>query len=157
MDIRVLSPEEWRLWKSLRLRALADSPDAFGRTFEEESAFDDSVWIERLEGQSAIVAEDGEPVGIGSVRLKEDAPGRGQLFAMWVEPQARRRGAGRAIVDFALRTLEARGATSVELTVTEGNDAAMSLYQSFGFVDTGHREPLREGSPLRVVWMRVEL
>ena len=36
--IRTFSPGEWRAYRDLRLRALTDSPDAFGRTLAEESA-----------------------------------------------------------------------------------------------------------------------
>ena len=32
--VRALSPDEWPLWKSLRIAALADSPAAFGETLE---------------------------------------------------------------------------------------------------------------------------
>ncbi len=43
------------------------------------------------------------------------------------------------------------------LAVTESNDGAAAFYEHLGFVDTGEREPLREGSELRVRILRREL
>jgi ribosomal protein S18 acetylase RimI-like enzyme len=41
--------------------------------------------------------------------------------------------------------------------VTESNAAAGAFYEHLGFVDTGEREPLRQGSGLRVRILRREL
>ena len=61
---------------------------------------------------------------------------------MYVEPAARGRGAGRAllraIIDHALDRDELRVLT---LTVTDGNEAAVELYRSVGFTAFGV-EPL---------------
>jgi ribosomal protein S18 acetylase RimI-like enzyme len=46
------------------------------------------------------------------------------------------------------------GARAVELNVTGSNDGARRFYEEHGFVDTGERQPLREGSELLVVVMR---
>lgn len=35
-SVRILVPGEWRTYRDLRLRALADSPDTFGRMLAEE-------------------------------------------------------------------------------------------------------------------------
>jgi len=42
------APHEWRIYRDLRLRALADSPDAFGSTFERERDRPDAEWADRL-------------------------------------------------------------------------------------------------------------
>lgn len=38
MPVRPVRPEEWRELRALRLRALADSPEAFARTVAEREA-----------------------------------------------------------------------------------------------------------------------
>lgn len=42
------------------------------------------------------------------------------------------------------------------LAVTETNTGAATFYEHLGFEDTGEREPLREGTELRVRMMRRE-
>lgn len=46
MTVRRLRPDEAALFKTLRLRAVADAPDAFARTFAEISAKPDEWWEE---------------------------------------------------------------------------------------------------------------
>jgi ribosomal protein S18 acetylase RimI-like enzyme len=50
-------------------------------------------------------------------------------------PHLRGRGLGRFLVRHALAELRHRGFTSITLTVTERNTAAMKLYKSFGFAE----------------------
>ena len=51
-----------------------------------------------------------------------------------VEPFARRRGAGRALMEAAETAARARGLPYVSLMVTEDNRAARALYDGAGFV-----------------------
>jgi ribosomal protein S18 acetylase RimI-like enzyme len=95
------------------------------------------------------VAElDGRVVGMTSVRLTPSNRARANLFAMWVEPAARRRGVARAILEAAVSWAESKGAREMDLRVTETNEAATRLYRTAGFRDAGEREVLRSGSPL---------
>ena len=52
-------------------------------------------------------------------------------------PSARRRGIARRLMDAALLTAAQRGATSVELHVRQGNDAALALYDRLAFYRRG--------------------
>lgn len=163
VTVRELSKGEGLLWRDLRLGALAESPDAFAVTYENDADRPDSDWHEMIDATAAdscstsLVAEvDAEPVGMAFCRIDNDR-GDGELFAMWVRPTARRRGAGRALLEYALGWMRSQGATSAELTVTETNTAAVHLYASSGFVDTGRREPLRGESALKVIAMQRDL
>ena len=44
MAIRVVQDEEWERARDLRLRALADAPEAFGSSLEEEERGTESEW-----------------------------------------------------------------------------------------------------------------
>jgi dihydropteroate synthase len=75
---------------------------------------------------------------------------------MWVAPEARGGGVGRALVDAALRWTRGRAAIELSLQVTDGNEPARALYEGCGFRDTGRREALRDAGGLerRVMTVR---
>ena len=64
MDIRLVRPGEGHRLRELRLRALADAPDAFGSTLDRECAHGETEWVGWIEGwdgsrNALFVAEDG--------------------------------------------------------------------------------------------------
>jgi ribosomal protein S18 acetylase RimI-like enzyme len=162
IEVRTARPGEWRRVRELRLRALADSPDAFGSTLEHERGHAKREWLRWISGwESAVnrmvVAVDGDEwigMAVGS-RSGDDE--RAHLYAMWVDPHARRTGVGRRLVDAVLAWAGAEGAMEIELGVTAINRDAVVFYERLGFADTGERHPLRDGSPLEVVVMRRRL
>lgn len=157
--IRPISGDEWRLWRSLRLRAVEESPDSFRGYLARESAEADEWWIALISNTAdhprglLLVAEVGsDPVGMLFGRLDSDSDLL-DVGSMWVDPEARRQGIGRGMIEAAVAWARKAGATSAELWVTEDNEAARTLYENVGFVATGEAEPLREGSEVTVVKM----
>ncbi len=158
-SIRPVRPEEWERARELRLRALADAPDAFGGTLEEERPLGEAEWRSWISGWEGatnrmVVAEDGDAwlgLAVGSIT---DGDPVGHLYAMWVEPRVRRTGIGRALVDAVLEWARDAGAAEVELGVTGANAGPVAFYERMGFADTGERHPLREGHPLVVRVLR---
>ncbi|MCQ4265280.1 hypothetical protein [Stutzerimonas stutzeri] len=70
-EIKVLTPEKWRLYKFVRLNSLRDSPDSFGSTYDHEVGLSDAQWQSRLDlklrdiDALPLVAElDGQPAGV---------------------------------------------------------------------------------------------
>lgn len=164
MKIREVKARDWPVYRDLRLRALKDSPDAYSRTYEEVSQRSDGEWEEWVGGIASdpssvtFVAEvDDRPVGMAGTQIEPNDPATARLFAMWVAPDARRRGVAAGLIDAVVRWVSARGVTQLLLAVTEGNDGAAAVYTSAGFVFTGEREPLREGSVLQMLTMRLDL
>jgi hypothetical protein len=95
VKVRRLQPGEHELLRTIRLRALADAPDAFGSDYAREEAFTDEIWEGRLgaEANTSLVceADDGTPIGLaGGIRDAADR-GKGDLVSMWVDPVARAR------------------------------------------------------------------
>ncbi|MNJ78270.1 Mycothiol acetyltransferase [compost metagenome] len=76
---------------------------------------------------------------------------------MWVAPEARGLGAGRALLQSALDWARRAGMRHVRLGVTAADSPAMRLYRAQGFLPAGPLEPLREGSPLMAQAMALEL
>jgi ribosomal protein S18 acetylase RimI-like enzyme/SAM-dependent methyltransferase len=154
MQVRRVRADEWERIRDFRLRALLDAPDAFGSTHEREAAQDEVAWRGFADGwdgaarQAAFAAEadDGSWVGIALGVVWAADPQVANLYAMWVEPDARGLGAGRALVGSVAAWSSAMGAATLELCVTESNPAAIALYERTGFVPTGARAELRPGT-----------
>ena len=88
----------------------------------------------RMPGVRLWVAESGAAL-VGSVALKELAPGHLELKTMRVTASARGTGLGRMLLDHALAEARRSGATrvSLETGVVPVFDAARSLYAGAGF------------------------
>lgn len=160
--VRQLRTSEWPLWRDLRLRSLVDSPDAFCADLDRERAHADAWWddlvastVAHPRGALWCAESDGAPTGIAFSRI--DSNGVIHVGSMWVAPEGRSHGAGRALVDAALEWGRTGGASSAELWVTVGNGHAETLYERAGFRDTGDRDSLREGSDLQIARMVREL
>jgi hypothetical protein len=66
MQARQARAADWEALRRLRLRALADTPDAFASTLEAEVALPDEFWQQRAEGGPAsanFIAREGSPRG----------------------------------------------------------------------------------------------
>ena len=69
IEIRALAPASWRLWRELRLAALADAPGAFASRLADWRDADEARWRARLAipGSVNFVALlDGKPAGMAS-------------------------------------------------------------------------------------------
>ena len=161
MQVHRVAAEEWQQVRDLRLRALLDSPDAFGSTYAREVAEPDSSWRrwatgwEGVADQAVFAALDlnGAWRGIALSVHADRASDTANLYAMWVEPAGRRRGAGRALVEAVAGWAGSSGLRRIRLGATVSNAGAVDFYRSCGFSDTGERGPLREGSDLEVATM----
>src|SRR5262249_50173282 len=133
VHVRPPHEHEWRALREIRLRALLDSPDAFGSTYERESGEDEASWRGWFTGWQpgwresvfASIEGDGGWSGMALGALRPDGDGVGRLFAMWVDPGWRRRGAGRALVLAVAEWARAQGAEALLLGVTETNREAI--------------------------------
>jgi GNAT superfamily N-acetyltransferase len=59
----------------------------------------------------------------------------GYLEELYVVPERRGRGTGRALMEAVLRLARERGAAGMEVVTGENDTAARSLYESFGFAN----------------------
>lgn len=162
--VRPFAPQEWKIYKDLRLRALADSPDAFGRTLAEEKSRTDDIWRKRInEGAVSgrdlpLLAElDGEPIGLAWGHFEETDPGIAHLYQVWVAPAFRRLGLGQMMLEAVVSWAKEKNTKRLELNVTCGDGSAMRLYVRAGFKPSGRREILRPGSELMSQEMRLDL
>ena len=156
-----LGEDDWATFREIRLRSLLDSPDAFASTYGEESSQTERAWRDSAAGRwrggvaAGVAGRDADGTAVGTATGAEyDAePGIGHVYAMWVAPDARSAGVGRALLDAVVEWAKDRGCGRLVLNVTETNAAARVFYGACGFVETGDRAPLREGSTLDVLTM----
>lgn len=136
--VRRITPDDGLTLRDLRLRSIADAPNAFGQPLEEARGRPEKEWhrsarqSSRGDSRTWLVAEhDGRAVGL--VQGRKRRPSTLLLFSMWVDPSVRRLGVGRTLIE----SLEAwgRGWDAVEtiLWVYGANGDAIRFYRDLGF------------------------
>jgi ribosomal protein S18 acetylase RimI-like enzyme len=134
-------------FKEVRLRALEDSPSAFGSTYAREVQLTDADWAERAarwngeKGIGFLAMDASVACGLAGSFLDEADSGKAQLISMWTAPTHRQRGVGRLLVEEIAAWARRRGATALQLMVTSSNQPAMLFYERLGFTRTGRTEP----------------
>lgn len=153
--VRRFETSEWQVYRDLRLRALAESPDAFGSTLVVEQARADEAWESRLGSGVAskldlplLALADNEPSGLAWAKVDQTDPWRVNLYQMWVAPGSRGQGLGGLLLNTAIAWARAQGAKEMGLGVTVSNSPALHLYRHAGFSPSGPAESLRPGSDL---------
>ena len=71
------------------------------------------------------------------LQLLED---EAEILIFGVHPEVRRQGIGQALLEHMRQILETSGCRAIFLEVRKSNVAAISLYQRFGFRETGMRK-----------------
>lgn len=160
VEIRRVRPDEWQVLRSLRLRALADAPMAFGSTLAGEQRRPEAEWRARAERGAAgedratyIVERESRPVGMATGLLVEDDPTSAMLVGVWIDPMVRGQGVGVALVETVMTWARGQGRRRLELWATESNAPAVRLYERMGFRPTGETEPLPHTPAVREMRM----
>ena len=148
VQIRRLTAHDAEAFREVRLRSLREDPAAFTNSLEEFSRQPLERVRARLigEGDDDFMLGaflDGELVGtVGfyretALKLRH----KGHIVTMYVTPEARGRGLGKALLQEALRRIRAiSGLKQVLLGVVTTQSSARRLYESLGFKVYG-REP----------------
>ena len=164
MHIRTLQPNEATLFREIRLRALAESPNAFGETLQQAQEQPNSYWedltdsVTQPNSHVMFLAEQAEQVTGFAFGLIDRKDVRiGHIGGMWVDPAFRASGIGYGLVAAILDWADRQKQNRLELWVTQGNAKAIRLYERVGFVDTGKRDVLPSNSSLQIIQMALEL
>jgi ribosomal protein S18 acetylase RimI-like enzyme len=158
--IRRISADDGMLLRDIRLRALSDSPLAFGSTHAKETAILPEQWHERAsraskspDGAIFLALQHQACRGIIGCFAEEDAPGNACIVSMWVAPEARRGGLGVQLMQTAEMWAREQGFAALSLDVTEGNAPAIALYERCGFQFTGEWDRYPNDRSLRELFM----
>lgn len=110
----------------------AAAADLSARVFEEGWSAEELA-RERARSIARVLVAEKEGLLLGYV-VAWVVDDEAEILTIAVDPDARRRGVGRALVEAALS-----GCARASLEVREGNRAARALYEGFGFAEVGRR------------------
>jgi GNAT superfamily N-acetyltransferase len=150
MEVHVATPEEFE--EAGRVTALA---------YREYAPENDPDWQEYLQeiadvGARAgvttvlVAVDDGLIVGSATLEVDHKVPGSDEervlrpeevhLRMLGVDPAARGRGAGRALVEAAIEEARSRGKKELTLTTTRFMKVARQMYERLGFIAAPERD-----------------
>lgn len=81
----------------------------------------------------------------GSPRIDGSPPPTAEIYAIYVQPDAWRSGAGRAMLSTAVQEWRQRGTTGLVLWVLEANAAGRAFYEHVGWRPDGGRQDIDLG------------
>jgi ribosomal protein S18 acetylase RimI-like enzyme len=121
------------------LEALRNNPEAFGNTYEAESARTLALFSDRLRDSDMLGAFDGtEIIGMAGLVIGKGQKElhKGLLVGMYVRPGARRKGIGRRLAEAVIGVARQR-VELIQLSVVSDNEFARRLYAGLGFLEYG--------------------
>lgn len=145
ITVRALTEDDWELYRSVRLAALEESPEAFAATHAEESQFDEELWRTRMNRSRRLLAEvDGSPVGVASLgHVDAENASVAELFGLWVRPSSRGSGVATKLVQAGADNARKQGQSHLAYWVGTENGRAVAFASGFGFRPTDSRRPMR--------------
>lgn len=138
--IRLLTPEDFALFKLLRLEALFSHAAAYGGSFEEESLQTDEEWGRLLRTSYVFAFMDEQvPVGMAGYYIPDRMKKRHRatVYTVYVKSHYR----GRGVMDWLLGALSYHakdmGVEQLHLEVGTYNVEALRCYERNGFAVYG--------------------
>ena len=151
------------LFREVRLRALSDSPDGYGSTYEAALKRDQRSWQKQLCSTTSgdlrntqFAFEGNDCIGIAALYREPSAPS-GDIIMMWVDPRYRGSGAASSMIGNLLFWAKDSGFTAVSLNVTDTNARAIKFYENQGFHDTGEKVEVDSNRNLNGIRMTCRL
>ncbi len=135
VQIRILTADDWATWREVRLRALAEAPDAFGSKLADWQGDNDREerWRARFDNVAfnAVAAANSRVVGtVGGIHRGD---GLVELISMWVAPEVRGSGVGEILIASGAEWAVSESVETMTLAVRRHNRHAIALYERAGF------------------------
>jgi RimJ/RimL family protein N-acetyltransferase len=145
-NLRALGPDDWEVFREMRLCALQHHQGVFGDNYDESRQRPDEYWHETLNGQGKGVFGlfDGQKIiGITAIFTdREDPSGQTAVLAMsYILPEYRGHKLSRLLytarIDWAKDQPQL---TRIVVSHRESNEASRRANQAFGFKYIGSKE-----------------
>ncbi|UOQ50049.1 GNAT family N-acetyltransferase [Gracilibacillus caseinilyticus] len=154
MEVRQLQYNDAEIYLKIRLEGLQNSPTGFASSYEEEKKQTAEKYQKRFASPETSFTfgafENTELVGVITL-VKEPLfklRHRSKLVAMYVKPDQRGKGIGKALLLKAIEKAKSiEGLEQIYLTVVDTNAFAKRLYTSIGFEVCGtEKRSLKDGN-----------
>lgn len=162
LDVRELIPEDWRIYKELRLESLRDSPDAFCSAYQDELQQEDDAWQQALdlsrnsEAFLPLVAElNGMAVGLARAEVYSGED-EARIYQLWVVPGVRGMGAGHCLLQRIICWARDLRLDALILGVIVSNNDGLHWCKDMGFHPEG-KPVLQADTGTDIQYMRLEL
>ncbi len=158
ISIKKISADDWRSLRELRLKAVVDSPEAFGDSIEVIENRSEEYWINGINSSDVFISQAIDK-WVGMIIFKQDSDGVWSIKSLWVEPDYRKQGIGKMLMEKAIESAKENHVSLIELGVNTESESAINLYKSLGFeiVRTIHDETMADGSLGSLYTMRLIL
>ena len=144
VKIRQLTENDWPKYREIRLEALAQDPEFF-TTSEDEEKFVSEDWIERITNKNGALFGlffNTEIIGITSIHRENDDPKsyRAWLGSSYIKPEFRGYNLSELLYDTRIAWASQQG-NLIALVVAhrEDNDVSKKAIQHYGFRFIGSR------------------
>jgi GNAT superfamily N-acetyltransferase len=138
MEIRPFQEADWpRVWPIVREISQAEETFPYDPSMTSEQAHD--IWVAAPPGLTIVAVDSGRVLGTATMGRNRPGPGSHVSTASFmVAADARGRGVGRALCQFALDWAREHGYAGMQFNaVVESNHAAVELYRHLGFTIIG--------------------
>jgi len=148
VKVSLITQNEWKRLKEIRLRALIENPEAFGDNLADAMKLSESDWLKYYEKNDYLVASiNGKDIGMLYIEvLNGDHGATCWIGGCWTDPNFRGSGVMRALFNYIDLNGEVNGWQRQGLGVWIDNLPAIYAYKSLGFTFAGEKMPgSREG------------
>lgn len=140
IEVRRFTPDEWRAYKGVRLKALLSDPSVFGSSHAREVNEPDEKWLNTLSSSDVAVFgvfRFGDVIGMTGIVMDKTDKSAAKLWGSWLEPAWRGKGLSEKM--YRARLEWARNNPQVERVIVshrESNTASKKANRKHGFRQT---------------------
>jgi len=158
LRIRLCGIDDWEELRTIRLEALADTPEAYGSTYEESVRWSDAQWKNSAATRLYYFAErDGRVVGMVSGGYNDAHPGTRWLYGMYVTPAERGSATAALLVHSMGEWAKSHGVGEIYLHVGSTVPRARAFYEKLGFRPNGESFQMARDQSLTLITMVQQL